>query len=35
VAHRCDAVFRAAFEEACGEVREKTGVPLFHGTPER
>lgn len=33
--HRLDAVFRAAFEEACGEVREKTGVPLFHGTPER
>lgn len=35
VAHRRDAVFRAAFEEACGEVAEKTGVPLFHGTPER
>lgn len=33
--HRQDAVFRAAFEEACGEVREKTGVPLFYGTPER
>lgn len=33
--HRLDAVFRAAFEEACGEVREKTGVPLFYGTPER
>lgn len=33
--HRLDAVFRAAFEEACAEVREKTGVPLFYGTPER
>ena len=33
--HRQDAVFRAAFEEACGEVREKTDVPLFYGTPER
>lgn len=33
--HRLDAVFRAAFEEACGEVSEKTGIPLFHGTPER
>lgn len=33
--HRLDAVFRAAFEEACAEVREKTCVPLFHGTPER
>lgn len=33
--HRLDAVFRAAFEEACGQVREQTGVPLFHGTPER
>jgi hypothetical protein len=33
--HRLDAVFRAAFEEACGQVREQTGVPLFYGTPER
>lgn len=33
--HRVDAVFRAAFDEACGEVEEKTGLPLFYGTPER
>jgi hypothetical protein len=33
--HRIDAVFRAAFEEACAEVREKTALPLFYGTPER
>lgn len=33
--HRIDAVFRSAFEEACEEVRGTTGVPLFHGTPEK
>jgi len=31
---RPDLVFEQAFSEACGEVTEKTGLPLFVGAPE-
>lgn len=33
--HRVDAVLRDAFNEVCETVAQRTGLPLFHGTPER
>lgn len=32
--HRADQAFRDAFEEACTIAQERTGIPLFHGSPE-
>jgi hypothetical protein len=33
--HRPDKVFEHAFDQACGEVRAKTTLPLYHGSPEQ
>lgn len=32
--HRADHAFRDAFGEACDIAEDRTGVPLFYGTPE-
>ena len=32
--HRAEHAFRDAFGEACDMAQERTGVPLFYGTPE-
>lgn len=32
--HRAEHAFRDAFGEACDVAQERTGVPLFYGTPE-
>lgn len=32
--HRAENAFRDAFEEACTIAQERTGIPLFHGSPE-
>jgi hypothetical protein len=32
--HRADVCFRDAFYDVAKQVRDKTGLPLFYGTPE-